>query len=229
MCYASPLSAVLIQVAFSGAAPLTVTSDATASAEGAPQSLLVAYGTNLSSTVSLRDSAGVAYTPAALATSSSEVVFEVPAAASLGAALVTIGSQTAAALVSAVAPSLFTVDAAGLAAAYVTRVAPGNVQTLEAIFAVQGGSYVPVPIDLSPTDQVYLILFGTGIRGAGGNVTVTVGGVSVPVTYAGPQEQYLGLDQINVLLPTKLAGTGTVNIVLTAATKVSNAIYVVIQ
>ena len=115
-------------------------------------------------------------------------------------------------------------------AAYVTRVAPGDVQTLEAIFALQSGSYVPVPIDLSrPTDQVYLILFGTGIRGAGGNVTVTVGGVSVPVTYAGPQEQYLGLDQINVLLPTKLAGAGTVNIVLTAATKVSNAIYVVIQ
>jgi uncharacterized protein (TIGR03437 family) len=126
--------------------------------------------------------------------------------------------------------SLFSVDAAGLATAYVTRVAPGDVQTLEAIFALQSGSYVPVPIDLSrPTDQVYLILFGTGIRGAGGNVTVTVGGVSVPVTYAGPQEQYLGLDQINVLLPTKLAGAGTVNIVLTAATKVSNAIYVVIQ
>jgi len=229
-CYVSPLSAVLIQVAFSGAAPLTVVSDAAASAEGAPQSLLAAYGTNLSSSVSLRDSAGVAYTPAALATSSSEVVFEIPAAASLGAALVTIGSQTAAALVSAVAPSLFSVDVGGLAAAYVTRVAPGNVQTLEAVFALQSGSYVPVPIDLSrPTDQVYLILFGTGIRGAGGNVTVTVGGVSVPVTYAGPQEQYLGLDQINILLPTELAGAGTVNIALTAATKVSNAIYVVIQ
>src|SRR5437899_2369689 len=61
-----------------------------------------------------------------------------------------------------------TQNADGLAAAYVVRVAPGNVQTIDSVFTEQGGRIVAKPIDLvCATNQVYLILYGPGIRNAG--------------------------------------------------------------
>jgi uncharacterized protein (TIGR03437 family) len=77
---------------------------------------------------------------------------------------------------------------------------------------------------------VYLILYGTGIRNAGsGQVTVNIQGLEVPVSYGGPQTQFAGLDQVNVLLPRALAGTGVANIVLSAEGKAANTVYVSIK
>jgi len=70
-------------------------------------------------------------------------------------------------------------------------------------------------MDLSSTsDQVSLELFGTGIRGRKSlsDVRVSVGGVLVTPSYAGPQPQYPGMDQINIPLPRNLAGRGELNI-----------------
>ncbi|MGO9262734.1 MAG: hypothetical protein ACLQU1_41620 [Bryobacteraceae bacterium] len=87
-----------------------------------------------------------------------------------------------------------------------------------------------MPVNLSPSaDQFYLIFFGTGIRGAGSNVTVTMNGINAPVAYAGPQGVVSGLDQVNVGLPPQLAGSGTVNIVLTAASSAANIVNIAIQ
>ena len=47
---------------------------------------------------------------------------------------------------------------------------------------------------------------------------------SVPVTYAGPAPGFTGLDQVNVMLPSSLAGTGTVNITVSVAGNVSNVV-----
>ena len=57
-----------------------------------------------------------------------------------------------------------------------------------------------------------LILFGTGIRcrSSLSAVSLTIGGVAVPALFAGPQGEYVGLDQINALLPKSLAGKGEV-------------------
>jgi uncharacterized protein (TIGR03437 family) len=55
---------------------------------------------------------------------------------------------------------------------------------------------------------------------------VTVGGLNARVTYAGPQNQYVGLDQVNILLPHELAGRGTVDVVLTADSKPSNTVQI---
>ena len=80
------------------------------------------------------------------------------------------------------------------------------------------GSCVAKPINLgSATDQVTLELFGTGIRGNSGlsGVQVTIGGTALPAAYAGPQSQYPGMDQINVILPRSLAGMGEVNLNVT--------------
>src|ERR1035438_6055892 len=103
--------------------------------------------------------------------------------------------------------------------------------------AAAGKAAEPTPVNLgSSTDQAVLELFGTGIRGAGGasNVTVTVGNTQGTVQYAGAQGggaagSYYGLDQVNVLLPRSLLGSGTVNVVLTASGQTANTVTVDIQ
>jgi uncharacterized protein (TIGR03437 family) len=58
---------------------------------------------------------------------------------------------------------------------------------------------------------------------------VTINGVIVPVQYAGAQPSFPGLDQVNVLLPASLSGTGNANVVLTVDGQVSNTVMVNIR
>ena len=105
----------------------------------------------------------------------------------------------------------------------VVRVKADGVQSVEAITG---------PIDLGPaTDQVYLVLFGTGIRGRSSlaGVAATIGGLDADVTFAGPQGQFDGLDQVNVRLPRSLAGVGRVEIGLTVDGWEANTVTVTIQ
>ena len=83
-------------------------------------------------------------------------------------------------------------------------------------FIFDPNTLAAVPIDLSPEgDQVFLLLFGTGIRGFTSKVTATVGGVEVPVLGAIPQGQFEGLDQVNIgPIPRSLIGAGVVEIIL---------------
>jgi uncharacterized protein (TIGR03437 family) len=82
----------------------------------------------------------------------------------------------------------------------------------------------------SSTDQAVLVLYGTGIRGAGGaaNVSATVGGVPAAVLHAGSQGgnsagSFYGLDQVNVLLPRHLAA-GIVDTMLTVGGHTANTV-----
>ncbi|MGH9842755.1 MAG: hypothetical protein ACREEM_28765 [Blastocatellia bacterium] len=90
--------------------------------------------------------------------------------------------------------------------------------------------FVAVPIDLGPaSDDVFLVLYGTGIRlrSSLGMVTARVGGINVPVLFAGAPLGLIGLDQINLgPLPRSLAGRGEVDITLTADGKVANTVRV---
>jgi uncharacterized protein (TIGR03437 family) len=84
---------------------------------------------------------------------------------------------------------------------------------------------------VSNGDQVYLLVYGTGFRAAGGDVSATIGGITAPVLYAGPQGVQPGIDQFNILIPPEL-GTGTaqvVQIVLTAAGQTANTVNVTVQ
>ena len=109
-----------------------------------------------------------------------------------------------------------------------------NSQSYEPVAALDAaqGRFVSVPIDLGPeSDQVFLLLYGTGLRGrsALSAVSARVGGVDAPVLYAGPQNDFQGLDQINLRLPRSLAGRGEVEIVLTADGQTSNAVRVSVK
>ena len=51
---------------------------------------------------------------------------------------------------------------------------------------------------------------------------------AMQVLYAGPQSQFVGLDQVNVLLGRSLIGRGQVNVVLTVDGKVANTVTITI-
>jgi uncharacterized protein (TIGR03437 family) len=133
--------------------------------------------------------------------------------------------------IAGVSPGIFQLNGAGLAAAQVARVKSGQPTVVEAVYLVGAGTTVqPLPIDLGPaTDAVYLTLFATGLQNAK-NVAVTVGAQTVPVLYAGVQGTYDGLDQVNVgPVPRSLAGSGRVNIILTADGQTANPVELAIK
>ena len=58
------------------------------------------------------------------------------------------------------------------------------------------------------------------------NTSIQIGSASPPVTYAGAQGSFAGLDQVVTLLPGTLAGSGQVSIVLTVDGAYSNSVQV---
>jgi uncharacterized protein (TIGR03437 family) len=192
-------------------------------------------------TVRVRDSAGVERPAPLFFVAAGQVNYLMPAGTAAGAATVTITSGSGklslgAVRIAAVAPGLFTANAngQGVPAAVALR-ARGEVQSFEPVarFDSAAGRFVTAPIDLGPEgDQVILLLFGTGIRGRSALAAVmcTIGGVSVPVSFAGVQGDLVGLDQLNVgLLPRALAGRGEVDLVLTVDGRAANTVRINIK
>jgi endoglucanase len=133
-----------------------------------------------------------------------------------------------------VAPTIFTANytGQGVAAAQIQRVAPDGTSTYEdvAIYDDGTGQFVALPIAFEG-DSLYLLLYGTGFdqtSGVSGTV-VTVGGTPAPVTYSGPQPQYAGEDQINVQLPSWLAGTGQATVSVTVDGVAANDVTITFQ
>ncbi len=138
--------------------------------------------------------------------------------------------------INTVAPALFSVsaDGNGLAAGVILRIKADGTQSFEPIarFDSAQNKFVPIPIDFgAETDQVFLALFGSGIRGrsALGAINVRVGDVDLPAQFAGPQNDFVGLDQVNVLLPRTLGGRGEVTISMTVDGNLANPVNVAFQ
>ena len=215
-----------------------------------PSSIATAFGADLSTgtasagagalpttldgtKVSIVDDTGAQLAAPLFYVSSTQVNYEIPAEAAIGAAAVTItnanGDTGSAALqIVKVAPGVFVLNATALAAADVI-VANNVSQQVENIYQVApSGAIVAAPVDLT-AGQIYLAIFGSGIRSAK-SVTATIGGLSVPVPFWGAQGVYAGLDQVNIgPLPLKLQGQGQVNLVLTADGQVANTVNITVQ
>jgi uncharacterized protein (TIGR03437 family) len=135
-------------------------------------------------------------------------------------------------MVEAVAPALFSAnaDGRGVAAGLAIRVKADGSQSWEYLFdaAAPVGARTPVAVDLGGAgDQVFLSLFGTGMRGGSGGATATVGGEPVGVQGPVAQGQFVGLDQVNLgPLPRTLAGRGEVEIRLVVAGRGANVVTV---
>ena len=124
-------------------------------------------------------------------------------------------------------------SACAVAAALAVAFQAGNPQLQFPVPVFQCGDKgcVGVPIALGVDRPVYVSFYGTGIRNRSslGNVTVAIHGVSLPVLYAGPAPNYVGLDQVNVGLPLTLRGSGETNVVLTVDGQLSNVVTINVQ
>lgn len=233
-------------------APSIVSAATWSTPQIAPGELAVAFGQNMApgtpdeifgplpttyygNSVSIVDSASKTWPALLNFVSPDQVTFTVPSGVATGAATVNVvssdGTQTASNIqIAAVAPALFTLNGSELAAAETITVAANGTQTYGSTYqATTGAELAASPINVS-TGTVYLVLYGTGLDAATvANTTVTVNGVSAQVFYAGTQNLFGGLDQVNVLLPSSLAGKGTVEVQLTSNGVAANAVQVVIM
>ncbi len=193
-------------------------------------------------TVQVTDAAGTARPAGILYASPGQVNFLMPAGTVPGMTTVAVSGMNnvkiqGATNVQMVAPALFSTagdgdDTAIAAALAVQVVIATNQQSAIPVFECDpAGSCVATPLQLGVDTPMYLELFGSGIRGRAdlSDVSVTIGGQSGLVTYAGPQGQFPGLDQVNVGVPLSLRGAGLVDVVVTIAGQASNPVRVLFQ
>lgn len=122
-----------------------------------------------------------------------------------------------------VGPSLFTADASGtgVPAGLLLRVRANGQQVYEPLATFSGGKVSPVTITRNAGDRLFLVLYGTGWRGASdtdGNTAngvaesldVTIGNAKAPVLFAGEAPGFAGLDQLNVEIPNGVSGSVTI-------------------
>ena len=196
--------------------------------------------TLLGTTVTVRDSAGTDRPAPLFFVSPGQINFQVPQGTVEGQATIVVRSgdgkfSATTASIEAVQPAFFTANASGsgLASAVALRVKADGTLIYEDVIKVENGQVVAMPIDLGPaTDLVFIIGFGTGIRGhaAGSNGTATLGGENLPSAYAGPQGGLVGLDQVNLgAIPRSLIGRGSVNLAYTLDGKAANVVTVSIK
>jgi uncharacterized protein (TIGR03437 family) len=229
-----------------GLGPLAAGSIATAFGSGLATQTAAATTPQVSlggATVSVTDSAGAVRAAPLLYVSPGQVNYLIPAGTAPGLATVGItanSSLTAFGTIDVVpvAPALFTLNAANLAAAYVVLVSQNGDQTYAPIYqADRNGDVTALPIDLgSATDTAYLVLYGTGIRNLAGTIpiTATIGwSFNARVTYAGPAgaNGADGVDQVNLQLPAGLAAATAypTTLQLTVDGQPSNAVTLWIQ
>lgn len=187
----------------------------------APGSFNAIYGSNLGTTtvtvttpvlpaqtggvtLILTDAKGVATPVLLYYVSPSQINFYIPLGVAPGAGLLkfTNGASLTASVsvtVGAITPALFTIDGSGKGAA--------------------AAQVIPT------TDRIYVVLYGTGIRN-GKVVTVSIGGVSARLDYAGAQGQVTGLDQLNASLAIADFPSGAANVVLTVDGLAANVVTV---
>jgi uncharacterized protein (TIGR03437 family) len=209
----------------------------------APGSLISIFGIDLGGKgVDLhlieRDSTGSERPVSVLASTPDQINAVLPEGSATGPATIIVSrtgwpDSTVGFPVTTVAPGLFLINSAGLAAASIVRGRPGQIPSWEAVFDINANrEVVPRPIVFGPEDETLtLILYVTGVRShaSGTDVSVQIGDNWVSSSYAGPQMQYAGLDQINLNLPRALGGARRVEIRVAAGDSLSNTGFLVFQ
>jgi uncharacterized protein (TIGR03437 family) len=225
---------------------------------GTPDSIMAAFGEDLAvdplvadrtplptnlggTTVELRDSRGGPMRLAELFfVSPRQINFLLPASLPTGDVALSIRVQgtliaSGSITVTRVAPSLFSANASGqgVAAANLLRLRAG--QTLYEPVATLNQTtrlFDPIPLQFGPaSDRLFLVLYGTGVRGrnALSAVRVRIGDQLLTPTYAQEAPGFLGLDQVNVELPRSLEGRGLVDVQLEVEGILSNRIQLSFQ
>ena len=190
-------------------------------------------------TIAVIDSTLTEYLAGLIVVTPLQINWVMPPQMAEGPAKVTVTTQdgrifSGVVTIGAIAPALFSAnaDGMGVAAASILRINADGSRSTAFVFDpnVAPPRRAGVPVNLGgEADQVFLVLFGTGIRGRGEEsaVSVTIGGEPVEVQFSGPQGEFVGLDQVNVgPLPRSLIGRGELDIALTVDDKQANIVTV---
>lgn len=219
----------------------------------APESMVTAYGegladgtqvasgnvlpfTLLNTSIRVRDVAGIERQARLFFVSPGQINYEMPKGMAIGPAMVTIYNgndklYNCPVQIARVSPGIFTADATGkgVVIGQALHYRSSNLLFSEplAILDTSQNQFVASPIDLGPEgDDVYLVIYGTGIRYCctAQPAKAKIGGVDAEVKFVGAQNDFVGLDQINILVPRSLVGRGDVDLVLTADGQQANVV-----
>ncbi|MEP7270683.1 MAG: hypothetical protein ABI882_04230 [Acidobacteriota bacterium] len=203
------------------ASVLATVSAANYSAPASPESIAAAFGTDLAgatliaATIPLPTELGGTQVRVngelapLFFVASGQINFLIPGSTVTGTAVVEVtragGLVSRGELVIAsTSPSLFTANSSGSGA-------PAALATVDGITYRQIGNADGTANEIFPAE--FLVLFGTGIRKAAtGTVKITIGGKNAPVFFAGAQDGFVGLDQVNTQIPTGVSGTVTLSL-----------------
>jgi uncharacterized protein (TIGR03437 family) len=234
--------------------PATTVSSASYREDNAPESIVSAFGSNMSSATAVASALPL---PLSLGdvtvivdgrqtglffVSPNQINYQVPPGTAMGSANVVVMSKGQAILqgaiqISSVALNLFTADSSGTGppAGILLRVKTNGQQVYESLARIDPNQnkLVPAPIIRRPGEQLFLILFGSGLNqeqntdgnsanGVAENIQVTIGGVPAPVIYAGTAPGFVGLDQINVQIPDNAPANPTAQVVVQARDLLNN-------
>lgn len=192
--------------------------------------------------VKVKDNLGMERDAGLFFASAGQVNFLIPAETSNGMATVTVSRNNnpvgaGNVMIDVTAPALFAGNSngAGIAAALVFRIKATGERTFEAVsqFDQAMNRLVAMPIDFGPeTDQLFLILFGSGFRGNTmlSTVSCQIGGTPAEVLFTGAVPLLTGLDQANVRLPRSLAGRNmAVAVAFTVGGKPANTVSITVR
>lgn len=162
-----------------------------------------------------------------------QINYLIPASVEEGVSLVRVlrdGNEVAVfhGTFAAVGPGIFSAGPDSLAVGEVSRTG-GNTTTREEIVRLNAsGQWEAIPIRVAAGERVTLTLFGTGLRGRT-NFSAAIRSTSLLVRYSGPQGSFEGLDQVNVDIPSSLAGSGLVEITFQVDRTRTNPVKIHIQ
>jgi uncharacterized protein (TIGR03437 family) len=189
-------------------------------------------------TVKVTDSAGAERLAPLFFASPAQINYLMPDTTASGAATITVTNSNGDAaisttLIASIAPGLFSANAngQGVAAAIAIRYKPDGSQQIQPVarFDQTLNQFVAAPIEMGgANDQVFLVLFGTGLRRRSSlsNVAIKIGGEDAQVTFAGAQGDFAGLDQVNARIPRSLVGRGDVEVVVSIDGQTANPLLI---
>jgi uncharacterized protein (TIGR03437 family) len=189
----------------------------------APGMFAAIYGTSLADQTAQVSFNGTPIQPAYV--SATQINAVIPDNAS-GLATLTVhngtGSHTVNVFVEAAVPAIFTLDGSGTGPA--AAINASNNRVVGTGNPLHTGDYV----------ELYATGLGAttnraGLDYASQQPTVTIGGQDCPVTYAGRAPGYVGLDQINCIVPPGLGANAIAPVVVSSGARVSNTTTLAVQ
>lgn len=116
-------------------------------------------------------------------------------------------------------PSLFSADSSGngAAAGSFVRVLPDQTQQRGELSRCLSGQCTVNRVAFGGAqNQLFLEIYGTGFHDPGlpGNLRVYLGGREVPVEFAGPHAKFVGLDQLNIKVPSDVQRNANLDLYL---------------